>query len=225
MHAKNLPPCTGVILAGGLNIRFNREHKALASFGGHSLIENILQIFRRLFEHTLIVTNTPLLFSRWGVAVATDIYPVQSPLTGIYSGLFYAQTPYIFVTACDTPFLKAAVVQQVIENIEPAADVVIPATHKGMEPLCAAYSKKCLLPIERMLLNHLAHGQDRETTGDRRLDHSLRIRKLFKKVRLKTIGEDALRPLDPELISFFNVNTPEDLEKAAEIRWRSRSPH
>jgi molybdopterin-guanine dinucleotide biosynthesis protein A len=98
--------------------------------------------------------------------------------------------------------------------MDPATDVVIPVTHKGMEPLCAAYSKKCLLPIERMLLNHLAGEKDRERQGPRRLNQSLRIRNFFKRVRVKTIGEEQLTPFDPELISFFNVNTPEDLERA-----------
>jgi molybdopterin-guanine dinucleotide biosynthesis protein A len=215
MPSKRLPPCTGVILAGGLNIRFNREHKALANLGGDTIIDTILNTFHPLFERTIIVTNTPLLFTPWEGAIVTDIYPVRSPLTGIYSGLFYAQTPHIFVAACDTPFLKGEVVKRVLDNIEPAADVVIPVTGKGIEPLCAVYSKNCLLPIERMLLNHLAGEASQEIGGGRRLDQSLRIRNFFKKVRLKTIGEDQLRPLDPELISFFNVNTPEDLETAA----------
>jgi molybdopterin-guanine dinucleotide biosynthesis protein A len=223
MQSKRLPPCTGVILAGGLNIRFNREHKALASLGGNILIDTILNTFRRLFDRIIIVTNTPLLFTPWDVAIVTDIYPVRSPLTGIYSGLFHAQTPHIFAAACDTPFLRRNMVEIVLENVEPAADVVVPMTAKGIEPLCAAYSKKCLLPIERMLLNHMALGAHRDMLGNRSLDQSLRIRNFFKKVRLKTIGEEKLRQIDPELTSFFNVNTPEDMEKAADMLQSSTS--
>jgi molybdopterin-guanine dinucleotide biosynthesis protein A len=39
----------------------------------------------------------------------------------------------------------------------------------------------------------------------------------FRKCRIKTISEKILRTKDPELISFFNINSPEDLERAGEI--------
>jgi molybdopterin-guanine dinucleotide biosynthesis protein A len=69
----------------------------------------------------------------------------------------------------------------------------------------------------------MALGAHRDMLGNRSLDQSLRIRNFFKKVRLKTIGEEKLRQIDPELTSFFNVNTPEDMEKAADMLQSSTS--
>jgi molybdopterin-guanine dinucleotide biosynthesis protein A len=42
----------------------------------------------------------------------------------------------------------------------------------------------------------------------------LKIQGLFRKVRVKTVDEPDLRKMDAELISFFNINTPEDLVQA-----------
>ncbi|MDX9788622.1 MAG: molybdenum cofactor guanylyltransferase [Desulfobacterales bacterium] len=211
------PSCAGVILAGGLNLRFNGENKALATVGKNNIIENTLRLFRDLFEEIIIVTNTPLLFSQWDVTIVTDIFPIQSPLTGIYSALFYASAPHIFVSACDTPFLQEKLVKVIIDNIDTKADIFIPATEKGLEPLCAAYAKKCMVPIERMLLAHLQDHGASAATQHRILKKSLKIQNFFNKVRIKPIGEDQLRAADASLVSFFNVNTPEDLANALKM--------
>lgn len=211
------PSCAGVILAGGLNIRFNRENKALATIGKTKIIENTLRLFRTLFDEIIIVTNTPLLFTRWDVTIVTDVYPVRSPLTGIYSGLFYTNASHIFVSACDIPFLQPALVKMVVDSIDTNADIFVPVTEKGLEPLCAAYAKNCLLPIGRMLLRHLENEGALAAPEERVLKKSLKIQNFFDKVRVKRIHEDRLRTADSGLVSFFNVNTPEDLTKAVEM--------
>jgi molybdopterin-guanine dinucleotide biosynthesis protein A len=85
----------------------------------------------------------------------------------------------------------------IIDRIEPGYDAIIPEISVGLEPLCAAYAKKCLNRIEQ----HLAREK-------------LKIQLVFKKNRIKKIPEKIMRERDPELISFMNINTPEDLEKA-----------
>ena len=94
----------------------------------------------------------------------------------------------------DTPFLKKKVIEQIIASIEPNADVIIPETSKGVEPLCAVYSKRCLKPIEKNLI-----------------EQKVKIRQFFENVRVRTVSENILREYDPELSSFFNINTPGDL--------------
>lgn len=213
-RAETRPPCTGIILAGGLNIRFNRKNKALATVGKEKILDNTLRVFRALFDKIILVTNTPLLFAEWDIAIATDIYPVRSPLTGIHTGLFYAETPHVFVAACDIPFLQRDLVATILTRIDSRSDVFIPATSKGLEPLCAAYSKKCLAPIERLILDQM-ETEPNETPPTRRvLKKSLKIQNFFQRVRVKKITEKELRAQDPNLFSFFNVNTPEDLNQA-----------
>jgi len=191
---------TGVILAGGLNSRFNGRDKSQLNIGGQRILDRLLGIFSDFFDDNILVTNEPLRYLDRDVKIVTDILPVRSSLTGLHTGLFYARHPYIFLTACDTPFLKREMVELIIANIEAETDIVMPKTSAGMEPLCAAYSKNCLAPAER----HLRQEK-------------LKIQLALRRCRIKTISESALRSVDPELLSFFNVNTPEDMLKAQEL--------
>lgn len=189
--------CTGVILAGGLNKRFSGKNKAFISFGHRRVIDNIYDVFKSVFDEIILVTNQPLLYLEWDVHIVTDIYPVRSSLTGIHTGLFYARTPFIFVSACDTPFLEKALVEAIVGRIEPEAAVVIPETDKGTEQLCAVYSKKCLSLMERQIKKN-----------------NFQIKQIFRKIRVKKVPESVLRQSDPELMSFFNINTAVDYARA-----------
>jgi len=192
--------CTGVILAGGLNTRFSGQNKALIEIGGKRILDHLLEVFGGLFDDILLVTNHPLLYLDWNVEMVSDLFAVRSSLTGIHTGLFYARTPYVFFTACDTPFLKQAVVKAVVDRIAPQVDVVMPRTAAGMEPLCAVYAKTCLKPVERSLRQQ-----------------KFKIQRVFKQHRIRSVSERVLRQIDPELMSFFNINRPEDLEQAESL--------
>ncbi|MBI9083233.1 MAG: molybdenum cofactor guanylyltransferase [Desulfobacterales bacterium] len=189
--------CTGVILAGGLNTRFDGRPKALLEVEGERLLDRIGNLFKELFDEILLVTNDPVRYLEWGFDIVTDIYDVRSSLTGIHTGLFHASHPFAFFTACDTPFLKKSVVEAILEGITDGIDVVMPKTDAGYEPLCAAYSTRCLDTVTR-------HLEQRRFKIDR----------VFRKYRIRTISEKVLRRHDPELISFFNINAPSDLDRA-----------
>ncbi|MGD8799790.1 MAG: molybdenum cofactor guanylyltransferase, partial [Desulfobacterales bacterium] len=194
MMSKSKFPCTGVILSGGLANRYDGTEKALLRVGGKRILDRIYTIYRELFEEIILVSNHPEKFLEWDLLIVSDLFPIRSSLTGIHAGLFYSSNPYAFISACDTPFLKKEMVESVINRIEAQIDIVMPETSAGFEPLCAAYSKRCLEAAQ----NHL----ERE---------KLKITKTFRKSRIKTISEKVLRKIDPELRSFFNINTPEDL--------------
>ena len=196
-------PCSGVILAGGLSTRFSGRNKAFIEIGWIRILDRLLSLYRELFEEIILVTNDPHLYMDWDVTIVTDIYQVRSSLTGIHAGLSSATRPHAFFAACDTPFLNRGLVAEVLGRIEPRFDVVIPKTPEGFEPLCAAYSKRCLIPMERSL-----------SKGD------FKIIRLFNKLKVRTVSEKVVLSHDPALISFFNVNTPEDLEKARKLLGR-----
>jgi molybdopterin-guanine dinucleotide biosynthesis protein A len=193
-------PCSGVVLAGGLNSRMGGENKALLCVGGRRILDRLMAAFEGIFRQVLLVTNSPLAFLPWDVTMVGDLFPVRSSLTGIHAGLFHASSGHVFLTACDTPFLKKELIKVLVEELEPKWDVVIPATEEGLQPLCAVYSKRCLRPIERQL----AEG-------------NARIIDFFSQVRVKKVPEERFRQADPQLLSFFNVNTPEALVRAEEI--------
>ena len=193
-------PCTGVILAGGMNTRFSGHDKAFLSVGGKRIIDHLYSIFNALFEDIILVTNDPYKYLEWDINIVTDLFPVRSSLTGIHAGLFYTLNPFAFFAACDTPFLKRELVEIIINSIEQRVDVVIPETPAGLEPLCAVYSKECLKPVEQHIIQN-----------------KFKIQQLFQNRRVKKIPEKILREKDPDLISFFNINSPEDQEKAEKM--------
>ncbi len=193
-------PCTGVILAGGQNTRFSGTNKAFIRFGGKRILDRIYGVFEELFEEIILVTNDPLQYLEWNFNIVTDLFPCRSSLTGIHAGLFFTTTSHAFCAASDIPFLKKELVETILDSIEPDIDIVIPATSKGLEPLCSVYSKKCLKPIEQQLIK-----QD------------LKIQKIFEKVRVKKLPENILRQNDPDLLSFYNINSPDDLARAKNI--------
>jgi molybdopterin-guanine dinucleotide biosynthesis protein A len=192
---------TGVILAGGKNSRFSGQNKALARIGGKRILDRIYEVFTILFDKIILVTNDPLPYMEWDFDIVTDIFPIRSSLTGIHTGLFYTATPYAFFTACDTPFIKKELIKILLDSVEPNIDIVIPETSKGVEPLCSVYSKRCVKPIEEQLEKK-----------------SLKIQRVFQKVRVKNIPENILRTIDPDLVSLSNINTPDDLARANKLQ-------
>jgi molybdopterin-guanine dinucleotide biosynthesis protein A len=192
--------CSGAILAGGQNKRFNGANKAFLNINGRKMLDKIYSIFKVVFNETILVTNNPEEYLNRDLTIVSDIFSVRSSLTGIHAALFYANNPFVFISACDTPFLKKELVELIVKQTEPNIDAVIPETKAGLEPLCAVYSRKCLKCIEQNIL------QDK-----------LKIQGILSKIRIKTIPEEILREADKNLISFFNINSPADLESAKKL--------
>ena len=199
-------PCTGVILSGGLSTRFNGINKAFINVGGMRILDRLYRIFSDLFNEIILVTNNPGQFMEWDFTIVTDIFPVRSSLTGIHAGLFYMSNFFGFFAACDTPFLKKDLIEVLVENIEGNEDIIIPETAVGLEPLCAIYSKRCLNAAEQ----HIKQNK-------------FKIQRALARHRWKKIPESKLRPKDPELISFFNINTPGDLARAEQMAARGHA--
>lgn len=198
-------PCTGVILAGGQNKRFDGQNKAFISIGGKRILDRLLDVYSRLFDQIVLVTNDPAAYTDVDALIVTDHYSVRSSLNGLHAGLFAAAHEYAFFAACDSPFIKSALIQRLLDAVTPKVDIIIPSTSAGYEPMVAVYKKTCLPAMASQLERDL-----------------LKIQGLFRKVRVKTVEEADLRKVDPELISFFNVNTPGDLVLAEAIYKQNR---
>jgi molybdopterin-guanine dinucleotide biosynthesis protein A len=195
-------PCSGIILAGGRNSRLNGRNKAFIQIGGKPIFERLYALYLELFEEIIVVSNDPIEYLKWDVQIVSDLFSDRSSLTGLHAGLFTLQNPFAFICACDTPFLKIELVKIILAQIDQHSQVVVPKTSAGFyEPLCAVYAKTCVGPIEAQLTQK-----------------EFKISNLFNYVRTKTIAPEILKSSDPELISFFNVNTPEDLNIAESIQ-------
>jgi len=186
---------TGIILAGGENLRMGKN-KAFLVVNGQRIIDRTKKLFAELFDEVLMVTNSPLEYLDLNLRLVSDLCPGKGSLGGIYTGLFHASHSHAFVAACDMPFLNKALIGHLIA-LSPGYDIVIPKTDDGLQPLHAIYSQKCLRFMEDLL----------------RKD-DLKIIDFFSKIKKREVPTAEILPIDPRLASFFNVNTPEDLAYA-----------
>lgn len=130
------------------------------------------------------------------VRIVTDCYPGKGPLGGVYTGLKVANTFYSLVVACDMPFLNRALLNYLI-CVAPGFDLVVPKVGSMMEPLHAVYSKNCLEAMEKSLQ-----------------EDCLQIAKIIPLVRTRYVSDEEVSRFDPKHLSFFNINTEVELQKA-----------
>jgi len=189
-----------IVLAGGKNRRLGRC-KALEPIGGKILIERVVERLEPLTSQILIVTSREQLeLPVAGKAeIMVDIYPDKGPLGGIYTGLLASQSLHSLVVACDMPFLNQSLLQFQM-NLAPGFDVVVPSVGEYLEPLHAVYSKNCLTYIERILKNG----------GRSVLD-------LIPQVTVRYVWGREIERYAPDYLSFFNLNTEANLEKARSL--------
>jgi len=192
---------TSIILAGGKSSRLGQS-KALQIIEGKSLIQWVVDRLAILSTEIIISTahgEAIPCSSAVRVKTVADIYPGKGPLVGIYSGLIASSSPRAIVIGCDTPFLSVSLLEYMTQVCS-TFDVVVPRIKNKLEPLCAVYSKNCSGPIQGLL------EQD-----------ELRIRKLFSMVKVKYVEEDEINRFDPKHLSFFNINSQADLERARKL--------
>ena len=184
---------TAVILSGGRSSRMG-VNKMTLPLGKGTVISHTIEALQSLFEHKILVTDQPHLYRHLPVRLAKDVIscPVKNALVGIHGGLSASAHHYNFVVAGDMPFLSSHVIEFLCE-VHHGYDLVIPGFGPECQPLCAIYSKNCLPIIEK----HLAKG-------------CYKISDILPFVRVRHVKLEKLRFFDPELRSFFNINSPSD---------------
>ena len=191
-----------IVLAGGQSQRLGAD-KAFLKIGNQILIEGIVEKMAQIGDEVIIVTNSPQEYGYLEARLVGDVYPGKGALGGIYSGLKAAHNHHSMVVACDMPFLDLNLLRYMI-LLSPGQDVVIPRVGGLTEPLHAIYSKVCLQPIERLL-----------SAG------GVKIIEFFPEVRVRYVEEQEIGLFDPQRLSFFNINTLADLEKARSLARRN----
>ena len=198
---------SGVVLAGGMSRRLGRN-KALEPIGGQPLICRVTERLAQVAEELVVVVNeaerATVLPLPPGAKVTVDRYPGKGSLGGLFTGLSAAAQPWAVMVACDMPFLSVALLRHML-SLREGHDAVVPVVEERPEPLHALYSARCLPFMERRL-----QADD------------LKIARFFDEVRVRYVPEEELRQLDPELHSFFNINTQEDVDRAMALAAQGR---
>lgn len=183
---------TGIILAGGKSSRYG-SNKALAEFRGSRLIERAVGTMKTVFRDVILVTNTPADYAFLQLPMVQDLIKGLGPIGGIYTGLSTISEATGVIVACDMPFLNEALLRHMVDTRE-GFDAVIPRMGSMIEPLHAVYTKNCL-PVIKASIDAQVY----------------QIAQCFQKLRIKYMDQEELRALDPEMMSFFNINKPKDL--------------
>lgn len=190
-------PITAAVLAGGRSMRMGVD-KTMLDVDGEPLVARVSEAVGSVCSETLVVTNRPEALSGAGLPVGarvlTDEVAYQGPLGGIATALAAASSDWVLVVAADMPWLEPSVVRA-LWDLRDSADVVVPVSERGPEPLLALYRAEACLPAARAAL----------ASGRRR------VVAMFGSVRVAEVPVEALRSADPELRSLVNVNTPEEL--------------
>jgi molybdopterin-guanine dinucleotide biosynthesis protein A len=192
---------TVAIMAGGKSSRMGTD-KAFVPLLGRPLIEHILGKVADLGQAgTILVANRPADYAHLGLPLYSDVLPDKGSLGGIYTAITYSQTAYTLVIACDMPFVNPALLRYMDSlRAGDAFDVIVPRVDGYPEGLHAMYSQACLLPIRE------------------RLDaDQLKVLGFYDRVRVRYLDESEYRPFDPNGLSFYNVNTPDELAAAQRL--------
>ena len=193
---------TGAVLAGGKSRRYGRN-KALEELRGKRLIDYGLEALRSLCDPVFVVVNDASIYRHLEATVIQDILPEQGPLGGIHTSLLFSPNEWVLVRATDMPFFSPGVASLMCE-VKEGYDAVVPECNGLFEPLLALYHRRCIPSVAAVL-----EKGERKTT------------RFYEKVRVRTLREEEWRALDPEGLSFINVNTLEDMEK---IEWSFMKP-
>lgn len=193
-------PISSIILAGGQSARLGKD-KAFLEVKGQFLIERIIDRLGQVGEEIIIVANEADRYHQFEAIVVSDVYPGKGALGGIFSGLNRATSHHSLVVACDMPFLNVSLLRY-MQGLAAPYDVVIPRMGRLTEALHSIYSQDCLPFIEKQL----------QAGG-------LRIVHFFPHVRVRYVEQEETEIFDPEHLSFSNINSEADLERARET-WR-----
>ena len=192
----------GVILAGGRSRRMGTD-KAFLEIGGVPLIERVIGVLSPIFPTLAIVLKESKKFSSIkGVQLVQDLFPEQHALGGIYTALSHFRGKDCFVFSCDLPFLNPGLIRTMMREMN-GYDALIPQSRHGLEPLHALYSGECLDGIERQI-----H------------ERNWNLEALLQKIKFGILNPALLHVIDPEELSFLNINTPEESQRAQAIGMR-----
>jgi molybdenum cofactor guanylyltransferase len=196
---------SAVILAGGSSTRFNTD-KGVLELDGKPLLNHVIDAVEGLVEEVIVVTNTQDRADAYAKLVSeevrfvVDVRESKGPLVGALTGFEQANGEYSALLPFDSPFVSTEVLSLLFDCCIGKAAAVPRWTNQDIEPLHAVYhTKQALVAAE-------------EALAANELDMQAMVERLR---GVRYISTMVIEQLDPDFKTFFNVNTPLDLKKAA----------
>ena len=186
--------CTAIILAGGDSSRMGQD-KANLQFGDQTLLQKISATMQQLFPTQLVSVRQRR--AETELPQVCDVLADGGPLAGLDAALKSVTTPWVFVVACDMPFVSRAVVEKLALQRE-KCQAVVPVVQGQPQPLAAFYARESATQVREILAGNGRHS----------------MRALLERLDVCYVDEAQLRDADPLLCSFFDLDTPQDFAVA-----------
>ena len=178
------------------------QDKALMPFLGRPLIQRVVDRLAPIADEMLVTTNTPEKFRFLGLPLFPDLIPGRGALGGLYTALSSATREAVAVVACDMPFASEKLIEAANSLlIEEDADVVIPDSGDGLEPLHAVYRRETFIPAIEAAIEA----------------DQWRLISWFPQVKVRILLPDEVKQYDPSGLAFKNLNTPEEFAEAEQL--------
>jgi molybdopterin-guanine dinucleotide biosynthesis protein A len=195
---------SAIVLAGGFSSRFGQD-KGVLELANKPLIKHVVDAVSSVVNETVVVTNSQERVAKYAkitrsdVRFAVDVCEFRSPLIGALTGFGVAHGKYSVLLPFDTPFVSSEVVSLLFELCLNRAAVIPRWPNGHIELLHAVYQTEPAL----------------EAAKDAVAEEKLNVRAMIEKLRgVRYVSTLVIQELDPELCTFFNINTRADLEKA-----------
>lgn len=202
---------SAMILAGGEAKRVNGREKYFFSYKGCSFISRLVNVFSGITDEILIVAKNEKQTAHFAglpdiVRCTWDKEPGLGPIGGILSGIDEIKGETVFIAACDMPTINRSIVSYLFENIGDY-DAIIPEWENSyLEPLHSVYNVEAVKRYLKTNKNSSLHS-------------------MLLSMNTKKILSEELRRFDPNLESFRNINTLDELiAMGPEASYREKHP-
>ncbi len=186
---------SGAVLAGGQSRRMGRDKAALL-IEGEPLLGRVVRLLRVITEDVAVIGPPERAALVPDVPILPDRWPGQGPLGGIATALQGLSGEVVLVVGCDMPFLNLALLRYLIA-LAPGYDAVVVRADGATHPLHAVYQRRCLPTLEAQLV-----------AGE------LQVQRFLSRLVVHTVEAAELDRFDPQHLSTFNANTPQEWERA-----------
>ena len=131
-------------MAGGGSTRFGQD-KALAEIAGKPMLVRTCELVFDTVTRDVCVVGAASKYEKYGIKCVEDLWPGEGPLGGILTALLETakrpkSSPWNLILSCDMPFMTEEMLVYCVDRAKRSqADVVVPRSSSGLEPLCACW--------------------------------------------------------------------------------------
>lgn len=185
---------TAAILCGGKSSRMGFD-KSTIKVNGKLLIEIIGEELEKIFDNVILISNDKDKFKNIKYEVLQDIVPASGPLGGIYTALNYSTSKYVFVLACDMPFISLNYIKYMMDCLRGQSfHGIVSFNSDHVETLHSFYSQE-LIDTFRNELNK----------------NNFKLFQVIKSCNFNYVDYEKIREYSKDMSMFTNLNYKADL--------------